>query len=34
MGEVLRFTRIGKAPQDVRIVNPVFFDPDGEKANV
>ncbi len=34
MGEVLRFSRIGASPQEARIVNPVFFDPDGEKANV
>ncbi|WP_179379987.1 sarcosine oxidase subunit alpha family protein [Jannaschia marina] len=34
MGEVIRFTRIGQEPQEARIVSPVFFDPEGEKANV
>ncbi|SFI30854.1 sarcosine oxidase subunit alpha family protein [Jannaschia pohangensis] len=34
MGEVIKFTRIGQAPQEARIVNAVFFDPEGEKSNV
>lgn len=34
MGDVLRFTRIGKEPVEARIVSPVFFDPEGEKQNV
>ncbi|MGB3408238.1 MAG: glycine cleavage T C-terminal barrel domain-containing protein, partial [Jannaschia sp.] len=34
MGEVIRFTRIGKDPVEARIVSPVFFDPEGEKQNV
>ncbi|MFO6463349.1 sarcosine oxidase subunit alpha family protein [Jannaschia sp. KMU-145] len=34
MGEVLHFTRIGQAPVAARIVDPVFFDREGEKQNV
>ncbi len=34
MGEVIKFTRIGKDPVAARIVSPVFYDPDGEKQNV
>ncbi|MEL6643926.1 MAG: sarcosine oxidase subunit alpha family protein [Pseudomonadota bacterium] len=34
MGEVLRFTNIGGPPIKARIVDPVFYDPDGEKQNV
>ncbi|WP_299841237.1 sarcosine oxidase subunit alpha family protein [uncultured Jannaschia sp.] len=34
MGETVRFTRIGGEPVDARIVDPVFFDKDGEKQNV
>ncbi|CTQ50655.1 sarcosine oxidase subunit alpha family protein [Jannaschia donghaensis] len=34
IGEVIRFTRIGKNPVEAKIVDPVFFDPAGEKANV
>ncbi|CUH39053.1 Aminomethyltransferase [Jannaschia seosinensis] len=34
MGETVRFSRIGQGPQEARIVNTVFFDPEGEKANV
>ncbi|PWJ15845.1 sarcosine oxidase subunit alpha family protein [Jannaschia seohaensis] len=34
MGDILRFTRIGKEPQEARIVSPVFYDPEGEKQNV
>ncbi|MCC1494920.1 sarcosine oxidase subunit alpha family protein [Cognatishimia sp. F0-27] len=35
MGEVIRFARDdGETMIEARIVNPVFFDPDGEKQNV
>ena len=34
MGETVRFTRIGGEPVEARIVDPVFFDKDGEKQNV
>jgi sarcosine oxidase subunit alpha len=34
MGEVIRFTRIGQSPVEARIVDPVFFDREGEKSNV
>ncbi|WP_298432034.1 sarcosine oxidase subunit alpha family protein [uncultured Jannaschia sp.] len=34
MGEVLHFTRIGQEPVAARIVDPVFFDREGEKQNV
>ncbi len=34
MGEVISFTRIGAAPVQARIVDPVFVDKDGEKQNV
>lgn len=34
MGDVIRVTRIGQDPVEVRIVSPVFFDPEGKKANV
>ncbi|SDZ39806.1 sarcosine oxidase subunit alpha [Jannaschia faecimaris] len=34
MGDVIQFTRIGKDPVDAKIVSPVFFDAEGEKANV
>jgi sarcosine oxidase subunit alpha len=34
MGEVLRFTRIGKDPVEARIVSPVFHDPEGKAQNV
>ncbi|MBT8475689.1 MAG: aminomethyltransferase family protein, partial [Alphaproteobacteria bacterium] len=34
MGEVLKFTNIGGAPIEARIVSPVFYDPEGKKQNV
>ncbi len=34
IGEVIAFPTIGGAPVAARIVNPVFYDPDGEKQNV
>ena len=34
MGEVLAFPRVDGTVVHARIVNPVFFDPDGEKQNV
>ena len=34
MGEVLEFTNIGGAPVRARIVDPVFYDKDGERQNV
>ncbi|MCK0166615.1 sarcosine oxidase subunit alpha family protein [Jannaschia sp. S6380] len=34
MGETIRFTRIGADPVEARIVDPVFYDPEGEKQNV
>ncbi len=34
MGETLDFTRIDGSTVAARIVNPVFFDPEGEKQNV
>jgi sarcosine oxidase subunit alpha len=33
LGDVLQFTRIGKPTVAVEIVDPVFYDPDGEKQN-
>ncbi|MGR3485983.1 MAG: sarcosine oxidase subunit alpha family protein [Paracoccaceae bacterium] len=33
LGEVLRVTRIGKDPVEARIVDPVLYDPDGERLN-
>jgi sarcosine oxidase subunit alpha len=34
MGEVISFTKIGNSPVPAKIVSPVFYDPEGEKANV
>ena len=34
MGEVISFTKIGASPVQARIVSPVFYDPEVEKANV
>ena len=34
MGEVISFTKIGASPVPAKIVSPVFYDPEGEKANV
>ena len=34
MGEVISFTRIGGAPVQAKIVDPVFYDKEGEKQNV
>ncbi len=34
MGEVISFTNIGGEPIKARIVDPVFYDKDGEKQNV
>ena len=34
MGEVLKFTRIGRGAVKAKIVSPVFYDPEGEKQNV
>jgi sarcosine oxidase, subunit alpha len=34
MGEVLEFSQIGGGTVKARIVDPVFFDPEGEKQNV
>ncbi|MDO7662851.1 MAG: sarcosine oxidase subunit alpha family protein, partial [Planktomarina temperata] len=34
MGEVISFTKIGASPVQAKIVSPVFYDPEGEKANV
>ena len=34
IGEEISFTRVGGDPQKARIVNPVFYDPEGEKQNV
>ncbi|SEQ18478.1 sarcosine oxidase subunit alpha [Loktanella sp. DSM 29012] len=34
MGEVIAFTKEGGGTQDARIVDPVFYDKDGEKQNV
>ena len=34
MGEVLSFTKIGAPPVKAKIVSSVFYDPEGEKANV
>ena len=34
MGEVISFTKIGTSPVQAKIVSPVFYDPEGEKANV
>ena len=34
MGEVISFTNGGDPAKKARIVDPVFFDPDGEKQNV
>ena len=34
MGEVIAFNAIGAAPVKARIVDPVFYDKDGEKQNV
>ena len=34
MGEVISFTKIGASPVPAKIVNPVFYDPEGGKANV
>ncbi|MEO0946408.1 MAG: aminomethyltransferase family protein, partial [Pseudomonadota bacterium] len=34
MGEVLRFPMIEGPPKEARIVNPVFYDPEGERQNV
>lgn len=34
MGEVISFTNIGGEPVKARIVDPVFYDKDGEKQNV
>ena len=33
MGEVLSFPVDGKRVIQARVVSPVFFDPEGEKAN-
>jgi sarcosine oxidase subunit alpha len=34
MGEMISFTKIGASPVPAKIVSPVFYDPEGEKANV
>ena len=34
MGEVISLTKIGASPVPAKIVSPVFYDPEGEKANV
>jgi sarcosine oxidase subunit alpha len=34
MGEVISFTKIGNSPVPAKILSPVFYDPEGEKANV
>jgi sarcosine oxidase subunit alpha len=34
MDEVISFTKIGASPVPAKIVSPVFYDPEGEKANV
>ena len=34
MGDVISFTNIGGDPIKARIVDPVFYDKDGEKQNV
>jgi sarcosine oxidase subunit alpha len=34
MGEMISFTKIGASPVPTKIVSPVFYDPEGEKANV
>jgi sarcosine oxidase subunit alpha len=34
MGEVIEFTSGAEGTVKAKIVNPVFFDPDGEKQNV
>ena len=34
MGEVISLTKIGSSPVSAKIVSPVFYDPEGEKANV
>jgi sarcosine oxidase subunit alpha len=34
MGEVISLTKIAASPVPAKIVSPVFYDPEGEKANV
>ena len=34
MGDVIKFSNTGDGAKEARIVDPVFFDPDGEKQNV
>ncbi|MEL6701465.1 MAG: glycine cleavage T C-terminal barrel domain-containing protein, partial [Pseudomonadota bacterium] len=34
MGEVITFPKVGGGSVDAKIVDPVFYDPEGEKQNV